>query len=93
MGTLMDATSTIRFVSPNFAVEKARSQGNAWDRAKKVETPASTATTAMSDLPARVAEELRRRRLAEQAAIESETELEQPTDDLPTLDIPAAKKR
>ncbi len=88
MGTLMDATSTIRFVSPNFAVEQARNQSSAWDRAKRVETKASTATTAMSDLPARVVEELRARRAAEAAKTESETELDHPLDEIPTIDLP-----
>lgn len=57
--TLADMTSTIRFVQPQFAVERARA--TAWDTARRPALAPSEATTGMSDLPERVAAELRAR--------------------------------
>jgi hypothetical protein len=58
--TLADMTSTIRFVQPQFAVERARV--SAWDSARRPALVPSEATTGMSELPARVAAELSARK-------------------------------
>jgi hypothetical protein len=61
-GTLADQNgTTMRFVSPSFAAQEAQKRKSGWDR-EKTDEISETATTTMSDLPAKIAAQVRAER-------------------------------